>query len=238
MITHKYEPLPSNFSDSNVIQCHNRSWLVESSYRCGNDLDGIVYCLPSKDVYIKSQYCMSVSDDLGEEVIGRCPYSCVRFNDPNTSNIGLYYKVSEDIYDLERDTCGPLNRRGLLCGKCKEGYGYVTYPYIHTRCGECHSNDYAQSWLKYVAISFGPLTLFLILVICLRINAASASMNAFIFVSQVISQPPLTRGFVDAINTSFLCSRSKGFLRFLHSLYGIWNLDFFVGMIPPFCLPH
>ena len=30
----------------------------------------------------------------------------------------------------------------------------------------------------------------------------------------------------------------KSFLSFLQSLYGFWNLDFFVGMIPPFCLPH
>ena len=27
------------------------------------------------------------------------------------------------------------------------------------------------------------------------------------------------------------------FMRFLFSLYGIWNLDFFIAMIPPFCLP-
>ena len=215
--------------------CGNRSWLVGSDCHCADSLDGIVYCDPSGDVFIKSQYCMTLLD--GKEVVGRCPYTFVKYIDPDVDNVGLYYKVSSQTDELEHVLCDRLNRHGLLCGKCKEGYGYPIYPNF-IQCVECSPNLHVRNWILYVLISFGSLTLFLMLVICLRINAASAPLNAFVFISQVITQPPFTRGFILTINDSFLPNGAKLLLRFLHSLYGIWNLDFFVAIMPPFCLPN
>ena len=226
-----------SLTTSNGSQCGNRPWLMESDCECANSIDGIIYCDSSKDVFIKSQYCMSLYDDLGEEVVGRCPYTYLKFNDPSIANIGLYYKAPNETNELEYALCDGLNRRGLFCGKCKEGYGYPMYPNF-IECVECHPKDYIWNWVLFTVVSFGPLTLFLIVVICLRINAASVPMNTFILISQVITQPPFARGFINTINDSFLPNSAKVFMRFLHSLYGIWNLDFFVAMIPPFCLPR
>ena len=218
-------------ADSN---CGNRPWLRQYTCECADPLDGIVYCDTLGDVFVKSQFCMSIYH--GEEVVGRCPYTYVKFSDPNTDNIGLFYKVPNQMEDLERALCGRLNRQGLLCGKCKEDYGYAMYP-LFSDCVECPPELYTRNWVLYVVVSYVPLTVFLILVVCLKINAASAPLNAFVFISQVFTQPPFTRGFIDTINQSFLAASTKGCLRFLHSLYGIWNLDFFVTVIPPFCLP-
>ena len=106
------------------------------------------------------------------------------------------------------------------------------------QCVKYMPNLHAQNWILYVLISFGPLTIFLLLVVCLRINAALAPLNAFVFISQVITQPPFASGFINTINNSFLPNSAKTFMRFLCSLYGIWNLDFFVAMILSLCLPH
>ena len=218
-------------------QCGNRPWLMGSDCHCADSLDGLIYCDPSGDaVFIKSQYCMSIDNYTGEEVVGRCLYTYLKFHDPNITNIGLYYKVPNNINELEYALCGRLNRRGLLCGKCKEGFGYPMYPDIE-KCVDCPPNLYAQNWSIYFFISFGPLTLFLMLVVCLRINVASAPLNAFVLISQVISQPPFTRGIINTINESFISEGAKTFMRLLFSLYGIWNLDFFISLIPPFCLP-
>ena len=225
-----------SLTTSKGSHCGDRPWLTESDCECANSLDGVIYCDSSKDVFIMSQFCMTLYDGLGEEVVGRCPYTYLKFSDPSIANIGLYYKVPNETHKLEYALCDGLNRHGLLCGKCKKGYGYPMYPDF-IKCAECHPKDYARNWVSYIVISFGPLTLFLILVVCLRINAASAPMNTFVFISQVITQPPFARGFIDTINSSFLPDSAKVFTRFLHSLYGIWNLDFFVAMIPPFCLP-
>ena len=169
--------------------------------------------------------------DTGKEleVVGRCiyTYNGIKFNDTSITSIGLYYKIPDNTLLLEDTICGRLNRRGLLCGKCKEGFGYPMYPTFE-ECVQCPPNLYARNCMIYVLISFGPLTLFLMLVVCLRINAASAPLNAFVFISQVITQPPFTRGFIDALNEPFLSKGPKVFMNFLFSLYGIWNLDFFL----------
>ncbi len=217
-------------------QCDNRPWLIGNDCHCADSLDGVVHCDPSGNVYIKSQYCMSIDNDTGEEVVGRCLYTYLKYDDPNTTSIGLYYKVPNDINQLEYALCDRLNRRGLLCGKCKEGFGYQIYPDFE-KCVDCPPNLHARNWVLYSFISFVPLTLFLMLVVCLRINAASAPLNALVFISQVITQPPFTRGFINTINGLFISDGAKIFMRLIFSLYGIWNLDFFISIIPPFCLP-
>ena len=222
-------------ANSNEYHCGDCPWLVGNDCHCADSLDGVIYCDQSGDVFIKFQYCMTLLD--GEEIVGRCPYTFVKYSDPDVDNVGLYYKVSSQTTELEHVLCDRLNRRGLLCGTCKEGYGYPMYPNF-IQCVECPPNLHARNWVLFVLISFVPLTAFLMLVVCLRINAASAPLNAFVFISQVISQPPFTRGFILTINESFLPNCVKLLLKFLQSLYGFWNLDFFVGMMPHFCLPH
>ena len=106
------------------------------------------------------------------------------------------------------------------------------------KCVECDPRNYARNWVLYIVISFGPLTLFLILVVCLRISATSAPLNSFIFVSQIITLPPFEREFYRTINSTILPHGAKVFMNFLHSLYGFWNLNFFTTLIPSFCLPR
>lgn len=217
--------------------CRGRPWLVGDNCECGDSVDGNIYCDSTKEVFLMSEFCMAYDKHIGEEVVGRCPYTYSLFNDPNISNVGLYLKMPSTVDQLEHMLCDHLNRRGFFCGKCKANYSSPMYPDF-MKCVECDPSHHVRNWILYFVISFGPLTVFLILVVCLRISATSASMNAFIFVSQIISHPPFQRGFNHTIDVSFLPSHAKTLLRFLHSLYGLWNLDFFTALIPPFCLPH
>ena len=217
--------------------CRDRPWLVGDDCECGDSLDGNVYCDSTKEVFIMSEFCMAYDESIREEVVGRCPYTYTLFSDPNVSNVGLYLKMPKTVDQLEHTLCDHLNRQGFFCGKCKTNYSSPMYPDF-IKCVECDPSHHVRNWMLYIIISFGPLTVFLILVVCLRINATSASMNAFIFVSQIISHPPFQRGFNHTIDVSFLPSRAKTLMRFLHSLYGLWNLNFFTALIPPFCLPH
>ena len=216
--------------------CRGRPWLLEDDCECGDPLDGNVYCDSTKEVFLLSEFCMAYDEHIGEEVVGRCPYTYTLFSDPNVSNVGLYLKMPSSVDQLEHMLCDHLNRHGLFCGKCKENYSSPMYPDF-IKCVKCDPSHHVRNWMLYIIISFGPLTVFLILVVCLRINATSASMNAFIFVSQIISHPPFQRGFNHIIDVSFLPSGAKVLMRFLHSLYGLWNLNFFTALIPPFCLP-
>ena len=219
--------------------CDNRTWLkfVGDVCDCGKSLDGVVYCDSTKQVFLFSRFCMAYDERVGEEVVGRCPYTYTLFSDPNVSNVGLYIKLPPAVDQLETFMCDRLNREGFFCGKCKENYGCAMYPDI-IQCVECDPNHYARNWLLYLVISYVPLTVFLALVICLRISATSAPMNAFIFISQIVTHPPFLRGFTHTIDTTFLSHGARMFMKFLLSLYSLWNLNFFTTLIPPFCLPN
>ena len=221
--------------------CKNRTWLVESQTgecECANSLDGIIYCdRNTKEVFISYQFCMSYDASRGEEVVGRCPYIYTSFYELNVSNVGLYIKLPSNVSELEHLFCDPLNRQGYFCSRCKKNHRHPMYPDF-LKCVECDPKHNARNWLLYIIISFVPLTVFLILVLCLRISATSAPMNSFIFVSQVIALPPFERQFYRTVNSTVLPHWAKVFLHFLHSLYGIWNLNFFTTLIPPFCVPH
>ena len=224
-----------------VSHCQNRTWLVESNTgecECGDSLDGPVLCdRNTKEVFISSQYCMSYNRHRGEEVVGRCPYVYTSFYELNITHVGQYIKLPGNVSELEHLFCDHLNREGYFCKTCKKGYHFPMYPDF-LKCVKCDPKHYTRNWILYVVISFLPLTIFLILVVCLRISATSAPMNAFIFVSQIISLPPFERQFYRTINSTAFPHWIKVSIHVLHSLYGLWNLNFFTTLFPPFCLPH
>ena len=79
-------------------------------------------------------------------------------------------------------------------------------------------------------MAYVPLTLFLLLVLCCRISATSAKLNAFVTVAQILAAPQYLR---------FLLSTTHKYLppiRILATVYGIWNLDFLRTVIPPICI--
>ena len=228
-----------DYKDNTMMtgNCDNRTWLYSEDCECGNSLDGVVYCDSTKQVFLFSQFCMAYDERVGEEVVGRCPYTYLLFSDPNVSNVGLYVKLPPIVDKLETFMCDRLNKKGFFCGKCEEGYGYSMYPDF-LKCVECDPKDHVRNWLLYLIISYVPLTVFLILVVCLRISVTSAPMNVFIFISQIITHPPFLRGFSHTIDTTFLSHGARMFIKFLLSLYSLWNLNFFTTLIPHFCLPN
>ena len=74
---------------------------------CGDPLDS------TKEVFLLSGFCMAYDKHIGEEVVGRCPYTYTLFSDPNVSNVGLYLKMPSSVHQLKHMLCDHLNRRGL-----------------------------------------------------------------------------------------------------------------------------
>jgi len=57
-------------------------------------------------------------------------------------------------------------------------------------------------------------------------------MNAFVLLCQLIASPQQIRVWLLTVEHPL----GKTFVRVLLTLYGIWNLDFFRTIVPPFCL--
>ena len=150
--------------------------------------------------------------------IGICFYNCGSFNKSDHSSI-QYTTLPNSTQDLDEFMCGHFNRTGTLCGRCKDNH----YPLAHSfdmNCVECPNGQ--SNWWKYVLVVYLPLTIFYFIVLFFRINVTSSNLHGFVFYSQGIVMPLLARLLLLNALNSFL----ETIMRYIGSLYTIWNLDF------------
>ncbi len=193
--------------------------------QCGSNLTETIKCKEGYEkIQVRSCYCMSFDKDLREPVVGTCLYSCHIYKAVHRSDI--FYEIDTNSTSvLNNVTCGPYNRRGVMCGECIEGHGLPVYSYSLS-CVEC--THYKYNWIKYIAVAYIPLTLFLIVVIIFRISATSGSMVGYVTVSQLGATYSLSKLYL-AVSDS----------KWVVLVYSIWNLDLFRSIYPPFCIhPH
>ena len=185
----------------------------------------------SNELYVLICYCMYFNEEDDSAIVGQCFFTC--FHHPE-----LYFRLPLNGTQLNGAQCGDLGRQGQLCGSCKKGYSLPVYSYQFLSCVKCHDYSY-KNWLKYIAIAFGPLTIFFIIVIACRISATSAKLNAFILINQIVALPAQMRAIVAIMATNPptpMGQVEQALTHTVSSVYGIWNLDFFRTFYDPFCL--
>ena len=202
--------------------------------------DGKCVCLPlntwvvcenETQVGVLDFYCITSNGDVSNtSVVGLCLAS-LNHGERLLSRIGAYHKVLGNISEQEDKSCGYLNRQGRLCGKCKLNHYVSAYSY-DIKCYPCTSSVW-RGVVEYVCIAYLPLTIFLCVVIVFRISVTSPAMNAPVLCCQFVSSPA-------SLIVLFQWNRGTlawYYVKFLSTLYGIWNLDFFRSLISPICLP-
>ena len=175
-------------------------------------------------------YCMSYNETTGI-IWGYCPYnSCSRRSESQCIGGGLrYVRIPQETLFINDIVCGEINRTGVLCSKCEDGLGPAVFTY-GLPCVECLGNT--RGWLLYLTLALLPSTLFFLLLIALRIHVSSSALDSMVLMCQIV---------VSLANWSpaefFSGTKSlHAFQIFLLTVYGIWNLDFFRYLIPPFCI--
>ena len=176
-------------------------------------------------------FCMTYSNTTGATGFGACPY----IGHYSTINFGdfWYIHLPNNVSVLNEFMCGPLNREGELCGRCKDGYGIALYSYT-LECSKCWGHGYG--WVLYFFLELFPITVMYFLVLTFHIRATSSPLSALVFMSQIVV-------YTIRLNTPFhmyIENEVTGFpyvtLQVLLVLCGIWSLDFFRSIIPPFCV--
>ena len=218
------------------------AWFIGNHTKCtcGQSAGGIVHCNQSRlEIMLLVCNCMTHDEKQAKTFVGPCSYSCYHQGSLTMSSYSGYrhfYNVLKK--EIGKEICGPLNRQGMLCGQCKEGYVPPVYSY-DLRCVKCSSGN--NNWVKYTIAAFLPLTVFYFFIVAFRVSATAPSMNAFVQVSQAIATPALVRiiMFSLELHTEYTHPITSWMIRSLLAIYGIWNLDFFRTIIPPqsICLP-
>ena len=177
-------------------------------------------------------YCMTYNSRIEALEYGACPY-ITRYNRTYYLDPAVYIWLPENISSLNEFMCGPLNREGTLCGKCKDGYGTALYSYT-LKCSKCWGHGYG--WVLYWTLELVPITVMYFLVVIFHIRATSSPLSALVFMSQIVV-------YTIRLNVPFhlyieneLTEYPHILLQVLLVLCGIWSLDFFRSVIPPFCV--
>ena len=177
-------------------------------------------------------FCMTYNNTTGATEFGACPY-IAHYNTTIHFYDVFFIQMPSNVSLLNEFMCGPLNREGELCGKCKDGYGTALYSYT-LECSKCWENGYG--WVLYYFLELFPITVMYFLVVIFHIGATSSPLSALVFMSQVVV-------YTIRLNVPFhmyIENEVTGFpyvaLQVLLVLCGIWSLDFFRSVIPPFCV--
>ena len=136
-----------------------------------------------------------------------------------------FISLPDNISELNDYICGSMNRKGVVCSKCIDGYG-PSVTSTKFKCSDCSNAWYGVP--LYLLLELVPVTLFYIIVLIFQLNLTSAPMISFVLYSNII----LLAIHLNTINLDQLQALQK----ILALSYGIWSLDFFRYAIPPFCV--
>ena len=216
-------------------ECHPWSFYNDTLHHCQcyeSENDILVFYRPIKLTECSERktsicvgYCMT-TEELGTS-IGYCAAYSPKVNVSAVN--GMYIQLPNNISELNDFMCGPMNRKGRVCSECIDGFApSVITPWY--QCANCTGAWYAIP--LYLILEFVPITLFYLAVLVLQISVISPPLTTCVMYSQLLV-------FCLTSNSStvfFKLSHAYTFMKILLIFYGIWNLDFFRSVLPPFCV--
>ena len=193
---------------------------------CGNSLDGVVKCDPrTLNVSIEIGYCMTYDGSRNATYVAKCSYGSSLGSDSEK-----YHVLPENISELNRAMCSPRHQRGRTCGACMPGFGPAVFS-SNLNCYRC-SGPY-HGWGLYLFLELFPVTLFFLVIVLFQFRATAAPMNFFLLqVHMIVSlyqYYPMKGAYPFG-------KASNYYIKFILTVYGFWNLDFFRVIVPPFCV--
>ena len=143
-----------------------------------------------------------------------------------------FINLPENISELNDYMCGPMNRRGLLCQDCIDGYG-LSWASVSYKCSNCSNAWYGVP--LYLILQFVPITILYIFILFFRFSLTYAPMTCFIVYSQLFIFEVITnRDYpLDLIIPEI---EHSIFFKLSLTFYGIWTTDFIRYIVTPFCV--
>ena len=217
----------SSVSASNNTTCPTWFYYNNETCECGSQLGWKVHCNQQEmTAEIADGVCATSTEQEGLYYVGFCP---LRHTKNNTDR--LYSELPSDP-DLLNDTmCGPYNRKGLLCGRCIDGYGPAVYSF-DMKCANCSKISTGSAISLYLFLELIPITLFFICVVLFRLNITAGPLLGYVLFCQIY--------YTFAVGQKifiydYILSHVPTAVWIL-TLCGIWDLQFFRSVISPFCI--
>ena len=222
---------PQNLTEGIRFNCPTWHFYNQENGKCecykSVDDNDVIKCKDSGITLLQYSQCMT--HDGNTTVVTTCPY--FQPNGYDTSEAG-YITLPSNISELNEYMCRPLNRRGPLCNDCIDGFG-LSATSVPFTCSNCTRFSLTYGIPLYILIEIIPTTLFYLFILIFRVNLTSSPMTGFILYSHLVMNIII----IDLNHpVAEILFQTKYFRTILIALYGMWNLDFFKYILPPFCL--
>ena len=126
--------------------------------------------------------------------------------------------------------CAPNNRKGVLCGECMEGHSMpANLNGLNPVCTKCDGALSRAGILVWTVSEWLPMLVLLAIMLVFNVDLISGRLNSFLLFAQLLSISNV-RGEVDVGIWGY-----TWFVKINRFLYGIWNLEFFGILLPPYC---
>ena len=130
-------------------------------------------------ILVSLGYC-ATQDSNQSVFLTKCPYFDLTGH--NITEPG-YIRLPDNISELNKYMCGPMNRKDLVCKDCIDGFG-PSVTSLGYKCSNCTDAWYGIP--LYLVVEFVPITLFYIIILIFKVNLTSAPFVLYIFYSQMI----------------------------------------------------
>ena len=222
------QPSPTNASAEQYLRCPPGFLYNTASDQCECFSDSNVRC-SGDQALLGFASCMTYVEGEGS-FTGLC--LSFRVHDRNVSN-RVYIQLPENVTELNDYICGPLNRRGIVCSECLEGFSPAITSFGF-QCSNCTNAWYGIP--LFLLLELVPSTIFFLIVVVFGISVTSAPMTSFILYAQLAAHVFTAFPELTAVVDYEYGNGVIYFIKVITSLYGIWNLDFFRYLVPPFCI--
>ena len=189
----------------------------------------------SDEAKLASGYCATYSESTRSLSVAICPYfQPLAKGFHKTEHGKIIINLPRNLSELNDYMCGPLNRKGLVCSECADGFGLSLTSFGY-KCVNCTGAWYGVPVL--LLLEFAPVTVFYLVILALQISLTS--LPCFILYAQLV----VVAFYVSVFNDNSLREAiytERGHLRLdmliIHVLYGVFNLDFFQFLKPSMCI--
>ena len=207
-------------------------WHVELKGKCycAQELIGLIECDSSRNALnIANGMCLTWDGKTDSVHISYCLFVPV---DHTMCKMGSY-EISTNVSGLELNkwTCGRLNRQGAQCMQCISGYGPAALS-DGVSCASC--SKHRHLWILNLLLQLLLLTVMFITILVLQIKGTASPWNIIITYSQLVVNALM---YDISLNNDISCYiGNKVTVKFIITILGVSNLDFLRLVIPPLCI--
>ena len=167
-------------------------------------------------------YCATYNENTKILSLVRRPYFQLSVYNITTTG---YVQLPRNLSQLNDYMCGPLNRKGLVCSECTDGFGPSVTSFGY-RCVSCSDARYRVP--LFLVLNYAPITVLYLLILIFQISIISAPLPCFVMYAQIVATL-IDSDTSEQITEIFITDNwdVRLDMQIIMTLYAIFNLDFY-----------